>query len=89
MKITFEQYDFLNPHVWELFKQFTFEIIQTGHTQFSADSILHRIRWETSIVTKGSHHKINNNFSADYARKFMIQFPEHKQFFEIRKRNKN
>jgi len=89
MKISFEQYDLHNPRVWELFKQFTFEAISAGHTRFSADSILHRIRWETSIITNDAHFKINNNFSADYARKFMAEYPQHNQFFELRKRFKN
>jgi hypothetical protein len=89
MKITFEQYDIQNPTVWELFKQFTFETIHAGRNRFSADSILHRIRWETAVKTKDVHFKINNNFSADYARKFTAQFPQYKEFFELRKRNKN
>lgn len=85
MKMTFEQYDRQNPLVWVFFKRFTFDVIRAGHTKFSADSILHRIRWETTVVTAG-HYKINNNFSADYARKFIREFPQYKTFFETRKR---
>jgi hypothetical protein len=82
----FERYDAMNPHVWDLFVRFTFDVIRAGHTRFSADSILHRIRWETSVVTISSHYKINNDFSADYARKFIHAFPHHNKFFEIRRR---
>lgn len=86
MKMTFEQFDNNNPQIWDLFMRFTFDTILAGHKRFSADSILHRIRWETSVITNNSHHKINNNFSADYARKFMSEFPQFKNFFEIRRR---
>lgn len=87
MKLCFEQYDRLNPLVWQMFKQFTFEVINAGHMRFSADSILHRIRWETSVITTDSRFKINNDFSADYARKFITEFPHYNHFFEIRRRH--
>jgi len=86
MKLTFEQYDAQNPAVWQMFNQFTFDVIRSGHRRFSADSILHRIRWETTVIATG-HYKINNNFSADYARKFMREFPQYNGFFEMRKRH--
>lgn len=86
-RTAFEQFDADNPKVWELFVRFTFDVIKAGHERFSADSILHRIRWETAIKTTDEHFKINNNFSADYARKFMLQFPEYDGFFELRKRH--
>jgi hypothetical protein len=83
----FENFDAKNPHVWRLFTKFTFDVIRAGHTRFSADSILHRIRWETTIVTTDRHFKVNNNFSADYARKFVSEFPQYSRFFEMRKRH--
>jgi hypothetical protein len=87
MKMTFEQFDNNNPQVWDLFMRFTFDTIHAGHKRFSADSILHRIRWETSVVTTDAHFKINNDYSADYARKFMTSFPKYNNFFEIRNRH--
>ena len=85
-RITFEQYDAKNPQVWDLFVRFTLDAARAGHTRFSADSILHRIRWETTVITTG-HYKINNDFSADYARKFIREFPHYGGFFEMRKRH--
>jgi len=87
MKLTFTEYDHQNPAVWDQFQKFTFEAIRSGHRRFSADSILHRIRWKTSISTKDVRFKINNNFSADYARKFMREYPQFSNFFELRKRH--
>ncbi len=86
MNMSFEQYDLQNPGVWKFFQQFTFEVIHAGHDRFPADSILRRIRWETTVVTNDAHFKIDNNYSADYARKFMLVFPQYNNFFEIRTR---
>ena len=83
----FSKFDRDNPKVWELFVKFTNEIIRAGYERFSSDSILHRIRWETAISTTDKHFKINNNFSADYARKYMKENPQYDGFFEIRKRH--
>ena len=87
MRMSFKQYDMQNPAVWQMFVRFTFDVIRSGHQRFSADSILHRIRWETTVAAKNSRFKVNNNFSADYARKFLRQFPQYNHFFEIRKRH--
>ena len=74
-----------NPHVYDLFKRFTFEAIECGHKRLSAWLIVNRIRWETMIVTKGNDFKISNDFIAFYSRWFMIENPEHKGFFKIKK----
>lgn len=87
MKLTFAEYDNQNPAVWEMLKRFSFDAIRSGHRRFSADSILHRIRWETTVAAKNSRFKINNNFSANYARKFIREYPQFSNFFEIRKCN--
>lgn len=81
----FEKFDEANPFVWELFVKFTMELIRAGRTRYSADSILHRIRWETAVKTTDETFKINNNFSAFYARKFMSVFTMYDGFFELRK----
>ena len=74
-----------NPLVYDLFKKFTFEVIEKGFTKWSADAIMHRVRWETNIVTDDQQFKINNNYVAFYARLFMSEYPEYAGFFEIRR----
>tara|TARA_Y100000593_G_scaffold93896_1_gene190465 strand:+ start:451 stop:852 length:402 start_codon:yes stop_codon:yes gene_type:complete len=86
--LEFLKYDAENPHVWELFKRFTFEAIRAGHGNFSAAGIAERIRWETMISTtpiNGDAFKLSNNHNAFYARKFHDHFPEHDGFFRTRK----
>jgi len=78
-------YNKANPEVWRLFKKFTFEMIRRGRKRYSADAMIHRIRWEMDMrVESEDGFKINNNFTAHYARRFIKSFPEHADFFEIR-----
>lgn len=81
----FEEFHRANPAVYELFKSFTFKVIHRGFKHFSADMVLHRIRWYRAIETTGDTFKLNNNFLAYYARKFMEEHPEHVGFFRTRK----
>lgn len=70
-----------NPEFYELFSRFTREAISKGHTKLSAWLIVNRIRWETSIVTKGDDYKISNDFIALYSRLFMAENPQYAGFF--------
>jgi hypothetical protein len=73
-----------NPHVYRLFKEFTFQAISRGHKRLSAWLVVNRIRWETSVETLGGDFKISNNFIAYYARLFMEEFPLHRGFFRTK-----
>ena len=80
----FNEYDQSNPQVWQLFKQFARDAYQAGHGRFSAQSIIERIRWKTSVETRGGEFKINNDFAAFYARKYHEAFPQLDGFFQPR-----
>lgn len=73
-----------NPHVYELFKKYSFVAIESGHENLSAWLVVNRIRWETSIVTKGNDFKISNDYIAFYARLFMAHYPEYEGFFRTK-----
>ena len=73
-----------NPEVYELFKKFTFDAINRGHTRLSAWMITNRIRWETQIETVNDDYKISNDYIALYSRKFMKDYPQHNGFFKIK-----
>lgn len=81
----FEKFDEANPFVWDLFVKFTMELIRAGRQRYSADSILHRIRWETAVNTTDETFKINNNYASFYSRKFANIYAMYKDFFEFRK----
>ena len=81
---SFIQFHRANPKVWELFQAFTRQAIGAGRDHYSADAILHRIRWHTTVETTGPVFKINDHYSSLYARLFHMAHPQHGRFFEIR-----
>jgi len=81
----FEEFHKENPHVYEVFKRFTFEAIGAGRNRFGAWMIWNRMRWYTTIETRGEAFKLNNNHIAYYARMFMADFPQHDGLFRTRK----
>lgn len=85
---TFEQYDNENPTVWEAFKKTTLEAIEKGFSNYSSKSIFEIIRWHKEGDLKSDGFKINNNYTGDYARKFMKHYPMHNNFFRTRRMKK-
>lgn len=74
-----------HPEVWDLFVRFTLEMINRGYKNYSAQSVIERIRWEKDAGSDGtSAFKINNNFTAFYSRRFMRVYPDHEGFFRTR-----
>ena len=81
----FAELDLANPRIWILFERFTFEMIARGFLHYSADAVMHRVRWETAaMLDDGSVFKISNDWVAFYARKFHRMHPEHYGFFRLR-----
>jgi len=76
-----------NPHVYELVERFTLEIISHGFRNYSINSIFERIRWHTDVKTTGDKFKVSNNHHAYYARYFMHNNPQYKDFFRTQKIN--
>ena len=88
----FETFDRDHPEVWRLFQQFAGALLAAGHKHYSADDILHRIRWhyaverraDAAVVEQGGF-KINDHFSSRYARKLAKTAPARfAEFFEFR-----
>jgi len=73
-----------NPEVWNLFVRFTGHVIEAGYSNYSVNAIFERIRWHTTVETKGSGFKLNNNHRAYYARYFNHMFPQYGEFFRLR-----
>jgi hypothetical protein len=58
-------------------------MIQAGQIKVGAKSVFERIRWESKIK-RMDQYKVNNNFTADYARKFEQDYPHFSGIFEKR-----
>ena len=81
----FKIYDKKNPQVYEAFKKFTFQVIETGRKYFSARAIYEQIRWQTMIEDDEITFKMQDHPLPFYARKFENEFPLYKGFFQMRK----
>jgi hypothetical protein len=83
----FRAFHAASPQVWELFVRFTLDVIRRGFEHYSADAILHRVRWHTDVEAMTDEgFKINNNYSACYSRRFHSTYPEYAGFFRERDR---
>lgn len=78
------EFHMLNPEVWVFFKRFAWEKIKQGHQHYSADAVLHRVRWELGLADGGREYKLNNNWTPYYARMFHAEFPNKSGFFRLR-----
>lgn len=82
LEAEFWKFHAANPHVYELFDQFTRQSIGAGRKHFSATIVFERIRWATMVETVGSpDFKMSNNHRPYYARLWMRNNPEHRGFF--------
>lgn len=74
-----------NPHIYQLFCRFALQAA-ARRSRFSARTVLHRIRWYTSVETDDPQgFKVNDHWSPFYARLFEQDHPEHAGFFEKRR----
>lgn len=75
-----------HPEVWEMFVEYSFQMIRRGFKNYSAKAVFERIRWEKDAGGDGvTQFKVGNNHPAFYARRFMRVFPAHDGFFRLRK----
>jgi hypothetical protein len=84
IQIRFNHFDKENPKVYEHYKSIALRLLKSGKKRIGSKAIVERLRWDVDFQTKGEHFKICNDFTPYYARKFMKEFPEHKDKFSIR-----
>ena len=82
----FEKFHKNNPEVWQLFKKYTFQLINAGRANYSARAVFARIRWHKDIETQDSTGlKLNDHHSPYYSRMFHACYPEYDGFYRNRK----
>jgi hypothetical protein len=72
--------------VAELFERLALQVSKAGHNRYSADAVLHRIRWHMHIERGNREFKCNDHWTAPLARWFLARHPELPKFFETRQR---
>ncbi len=73
----------LNPHIYDLFRRFALEALQSGQ-RIGAKAIAERIRWEVRIRYRGEF-KINNSFVSRMARELIESDERFSEWFETRR----
>lgn len=68
------------------FEDLALQLWSRGWRHFSADAILHRIRWEFTVERNDGEWKCNNNHTPALARWFMTRHPHTAGFFALRSR---
>lgn len=76
----------MNESLYTEFRSIALTLINEGRTHYSADGILHVVRFNTRAQgNDDDRFKVNNNLSAEFSRRFIQEFPKHKDFFHLRK----
>jgi len=75
-----------NPHVYSVLKKEALRMKWLGFKKFGMKSLFEVLRWQSGIQTQGEPWKLNNDFTACYARKLMAEVPALEGFFEVRER---
>ena len=68
------------------FESLALELRERGFHRYSADAILHRIRWHWQVERGDRGFKANDHWTAPLARWFMKRNPKAGKFFELRER---
>lgn len=80
--------DGIPPEVCRLFESVAGDLRRRGFARYSADAILHRLRWEFQVERGNRGFKLDNDWAAPLARWFLSRNPGAGKFFELRERRK-
>lgn len=80
MKKSFKEYHGENPQIYAEFKKIAIGLIKRNNKHIGARNVIEVIRYHT-LISGNDQFKVNNNYSADYARLFEKDFPEYEGIF--------
>ena len=60
------------------------ELLARGWEHYSADAILHRIRWHFHVERGNREFKCNDHWTSQLARWWLKRHPQYPDFFELR-----
>ena len=82
--VGFCQYHKDNPQIYMKFKKLALHLINKGRKHYGAKAIFEVIRYNT-VIEGNDDFKVNNNYTAFYARLFEQDHPQYGGFFSKRK----
>jgi len=75
-----------NPHIYRLLRTMALDYKSAGNSRCGMKMLWEALRYSSGVATRGEPYKLNNNYTALYARLLMRQEPELQGFFEVRER---
>ena len=75
-----------NPHIYRLLTEMALKYKRAGNSRCGMKMLWEALRFTSGVRTRGEPYKLNNNFTALYARLLMRQEPLLLRFFEVRER---
>lgn len=82
----FEEFHRDNPHVYRTLVYFARQWVEvTGRRKLGLQMLYERARWDIRTQTSDVDFKLNNNYTAFYARLIMHQEPDLDGIFELRR----
>lgn len=75
-----------NPGVYEALRRLALDMQRKGVRQYGTKGLFEILRWQYALQTQGEPYKLNNNYTAHYARLLMEKEPALRSFFETRHR---
>jgi len=72
----FAEFHRCNPHVADALESLAEQWFAAGHGRASMDAMMHRLRWESGIQTRGDVYRLNNSWTAFYSRLLLDRRPE-------------
>ena len=82
----FERYRQENPDLEEVLVRFAREVQAAGFKHYGMKGLFERARWHYHMEMGSDGFKLNNSFTAPYARLLMEKYPDLAGFFETRER---
>lgn len=79
----FDLFHDANPHVADALESLADQWL-ARHDRVAAKALWERLRWESGIRTEGDIWKLNNDFTAHYARLLIARRPEWAEAFRLR-----
>lgn len=73
-----------NPQIWREFYYATVALLSKGVRHYGAKAIFEHLRYESTVSQGEGAWKLNNDWTALYARLWKIKHPAHGNFFETR-----
>lgn len=81
----FDQFHADNPDVYTTLVRLAREwVTSTGHHRLGIKTLYERARWEIAIATSDPEFRLNNNYTAFYARLIMCQEHDLADMFDLR-----